>query len=109
MRRHLTRYCEIAKAECHGKDILKEADLRSAKRKGLGDLRSIFQKSKSARTGNAGIASDHRPDGEELLLGDEDEDQMEVDNLNNQILNQGVCEENQREELEEEEESLEGF
>ena len=106
MRRHLTFYCEIAKAECHGKDILKEADLKLAKRKGLGDLRSIFQKSKSARTGNAGIASDHRPDGEELLLGDEDDDQMEVDNLNNQILNQGVYEENQREELEEEEEEV---
>ena len=28
MRRHLTSYCEIAKAECHGKDILKEADLK---------------------------------------------------------------------------------
>ena len=55
MRRHLTFYCEIAKAECHGKDILKEADLKLAKRKGLGDLRSIFQKSKSARTGNAVI------------------------------------------------------
>ena len=45
-----------------------------------------------------------------MLLGDEDEDQIEVDNLNNQILNQGVYEENQREELEEEEEeSQEGF
>ena len=104
MKRHLTGYCEIAKAECHGKDILKEAELRSAKKRGLGDLRSLFQKSKSARTGHAGIASDHRPDGEELLLGDGDEGQMEVDNLNNQILNQGVYEGNQREELEEEEE-----
>ena len=106
MKRHLTGYCEIAKAECHGKDILKEAELRSAKKRGLGDLRSLFQKSKSARTGHAGIASDHRPDGEELLLGDGDEGQMEVDNLNNQILNQGVYEENQREELEEEEEEV---
>ena len=104
MRRHLTSSCEIAKDECQGKDILKEADLKLAKRKGFGDLKNIFQKSKSARTGNAGIASDHRPDGEELLLGDEDDDQMEVDYLNNQILNQSVYEEIQREELEEAEE-----
>ena len=43
MKRHVTQFCETARAECDGKDILKELERRKAKRKGLKDVKTMFQ------------------------------------------------------------------
>ena len=79
MKRHITQYCEVARAECAGLDVMKEAEKRSAKRKGLVGVKTMFQsKPKSAKTGTV--------DREELLM-DDDDAQMDTDELNNQLLN----------------------
>ena len=80
MKRHVTQFCETARAECDGKDVLKELERRKAKRKGLIDVKTMFQtKQKSARTENVGTDTEHR--GEELLMEDEE---MNTDEMNNQ-------------------------
>ena len=38
MRRHITLYCDKARAECPGGDLLQEWERRTAKRKGFGDM-----------------------------------------------------------------------
>ena len=79
MKRHITQYCEVARAECAGLDVMKEAEKRSAKRKGLVGVKTMFQsKPKSSKTGTV--------DREELLM-DDDDAQMDTDELNNQLLN----------------------
>ena len=79
MKRHITQYCEVARAECAGLDVMKEAEKKSAKKKGLVGVKTMFQsKPKSAKTGTV--------DREELLMDDDDE-QMDTDQMNNQLLN----------------------
>ena len=43
MRRHITLYCDKARAECPGGDLLQEWERRTAKRKGFGKVSSYFQ------------------------------------------------------------------
>ena len=38
MRRHITLYCDKARAECPGGDLLQEWERRTAKRKGFGNM-----------------------------------------------------------------------
>ena len=84
MKRHLTEICDVARFECRDKDILKEAEKRKAKRKGYGDVKTMFQtKPKSARVGNVSTETERRGE-EELLIDDAHDEEMETDELNNQ-------------------------
>ena len=38
MRRHITLYCDKARAECPGGDLLQEWERRTAKKKGFGNM-----------------------------------------------------------------------
>lgn len=80
MQRHVTGYCDKAKAECPGKDILQEYERRMAKRKGWGNVQALFA-AKTAKLSAEGKRSDvDRGDGEQLLRDDEiKETNMEVD------------------------------
>ena len=49
MRRHITLYCDKARAECPGGDLLQEWERRTAKKKGFGNMLLFARRKKNTQ------------------------------------------------------------
>ena len=60
MRRHITLYCDKARAECPGGDLLQEWERRTAKRKGFGNMLLFARKTPKKVRFNSLITDDRK-------------------------------------------------
>ena len=66
MRRHITLYCDKARAECPGGDLLQEWERRTAKRKGFG-IMLLFARKNTQKVRFNSLITDDRIDKQQIF------------------------------------------
>ena len=67
MRRHITLYCDKARAECPGGDLLQEWERRTAKRKGFGNMLLFVRRKKHPKVIFNSLITDDRIDKQQIF------------------------------------------
>ena len=66
MRRHITLYCDKARAECPGGDLLQEWERRTAKKKGFGNM-LLFARKNTQKVRFNSLITDDRIDKQQIF------------------------------------------
>ena len=66
MRRHITLYCDKARAECPGGDLLQEWERRTAKKKGFGNM-LLFARKNTQKVRLNSLITDNRIDKQHIF------------------------------------------